>query len=261
MATISTPGQITSGPDDSPTLTYLKEKKPIPYNPWWIVTSILVATVISIFLYVVPTWQFLEVWTRDVVLVILHTIGVNAHATGCADGFCTFPWTPSWSTFGEAFPNTPGVSIPNTEYPAYWIVKACTGFQAGAILIALIIVTPLKNKSLPPEIDPITLSRRDLFRANHQKIYNFLHKLAVIGLFWAVLFVANSIRIAFHLWLVSLGYTFEFAHDDLSKPIGFFGTLLFAWIIEKSGVPIIDTFADWLDAIYLGLKAVISKVI
>ena len=162
--------------------------------------------------------------------------------------------------FGEAFPSTPGVSIDGTQYPAYWIVKACTGFQAGAILIALIIVTPSKNRALPAHIDPQTISKFRRFQANHTLVYNFVHKLSVIGIFWFVLFVANTIRIAFHLWLVSLGYTFEFAHDDLSKPIGFVGTLIFAWVIEKSGVPIIDTFADWLDATYYGLKGVYNKI-
>ena len=40
---------------------------------------------------------------------------------------------------------------------------------------------------------------------------------------------------------------FYWAHDVSSKVIGFFGTILFALIIEKMGVPIIDQFADWLD--------------
>ena len=87
-----------------------------------------------------------------------------------------------------------------------------------------------------------------------------LHKGVVIVIFWFVLFVINSLRISFHLFLVAQGLPFSFAHDDLSKPIGFVGTLIFAWIIEKSGVPIIDTFADWLDAFYLGAKAIVKRV-
>jgi hypothetical protein len=40
---------------------------------------------------------------------------------------------------------------------------------------------------------------------------------------------------------------FYWAHDVSSKIIGFFGTIFFALVIEKMGVPIIDQFADWLD--------------
>ncbi|OLS18677.1 MAG: hypothetical protein HeimC3_01220 [Candidatus Heimdallarchaeota archaeon LC_3] len=267
MATVSVSKKSTTSPEES--ITYLREKKPRPYNPWWIVTSILVVTTISIALYVLPDWLFLAYWTRDLVVGILQFMGYPAHYTGAADGFATFPWSPQWGAFGEAFPNTPGVSIDGSEYPAYWIVKACTGFQAGAILIALIIVTPLKSKSLPADVDPALVSSYRRFQANHQTLYNMGKKFTVIGIFWFVLFVTNTIRIAFHLWLVSgfelFGFTFgpypfAIAHDELAKPIGFFGTLLFAWVIEKSGVPIIDTFADWLDAFFYGVKGSLSWV-
>ena len=262
MATVSASQKSTTNPEES--LTYLREKKPRPYNPWWIITSMLVATTISIALYVLPDWLFLAHWTRDLVVGILQFSGYPAHYTPEL-----FPMTPQWETFGEAFPNTPGVSIDGTQYPAYWIVKACTGFQAGAILIALIIVTPIKSKSLPADVDPRSVSSYRRFQANHQTLYNIGKKISVIGIFWFVLFVANTIRIAFHLWLVAganifglqIGpYPFEFAHDELSKPIGFFGTLLFAWVIEKSGVPIIDTFADWLDAFFYGVKGSYSWI-
>jgi hypothetical protein len=253
-------------------ITYLREKKPRPYNPWWILTSLLMATVISIALYVLPSWLFLAEWTRDLVVLILQGLGYPAHNTGAADGFPNGfgdIWSPSWGIFGEAFPETPGVSIDGTQYPAYWIVKACTGFQAGAILIALIIVTPSKNRALPANVDPLSLSRLKRFQTNHTLMYNLAHKATVIGIFWFFLFVINTIRIAFHLWLVAgfnlfgmqFGpYPFEFAHDELSKPIGFVGTLIFAWIIEKSGIPIIDTFADWLDAAFYGMKGVYKRI-
>lgn len=258
MATLTAGTNVSK---EEPKVPLLREKKPFPYNPWWIITSFLAVVVISITLYVVPNWVFLETWTRDVVVMVLNAMGYPAHATGCTDGYCQFPYTPSWSVFGEAYPNTPGVSITNTQFPAYWIVKACTGFQAGAILIALIIVTPTKNKVLPTHIDPATVSAFRRFQSDHTFIYTIIHKSAVILVFWFVLFITNALRIVFHLWLVAAwNIPFSIAHDDLSKPIGFFGTLFFAFIIEKSGVPIIDTFADWMDAAYLAIKALVTKV-
>ena len=252
----------TNVSQNEPKVPYLREKKPFPYNPWWIITSFLVVVVISLTLYVVPNWVFLETWTRDLVVIILNNMGIPAHATGCADGFCQFPYTPSWSVFGEASPNTPGGSIVNTQYPAYWIVKACTGFQAGSILIALIIITPTKSKTLPANVDPATVSAFRRFQSEHTFIYTTIHKALVIMIFWFVLFITNALRIVFHLWLVAaFQIPFAIAHDDLSKVIGFFGTLFFAWVIEKSGIAIIDTFADWMDAAYLAIKAVVTKVI
>ena len=257
MATVSAPSASTHGTDTTD-FTYLREKKPKPYNPWWIASSILATIVISVAIYVIPSWHFLEVWTRDIVVAVLQLLGFDAYPTPQP-----FPWTPEWGAFGEASPNTPGVSIANVldRYNAFWIVKACTGLQAGAILIALIIVTPLPSLSLKPNEDPQKVSALRRFKAEHQFLAKTIHKSLVIFLFATVLFITNALRIAFHLWLVALGYSFEFAHDDLSKPIGFFGTLFFAWVIEKSGIPIIDTFADWIDAIYLGLKGLISKVL
>ena len=60
------------------------------------------------------------------------------------------------------------------------------------------------------------------------------------------------LRIWFYLYLVRvLQLPFSFANDNLAKPIGFVGTLLFGWVIEKSGIPIIDTISDKID---LGIK-------
>ncbi|MHA1237162.1 MAG: hypothetical protein ACTSQ9_05840, partial [Candidatus Hodarchaeales archaeon] len=74
--------------------------------------------------------------------------------------------------------------------------------------------------------------------------------------------------ITFHLWCVSFlvsqfqmdpNTAFYWAHDVSSKVIGFFGTILFAMIIEKMGVPLIDQFADWLDWIWWRIDKIISS--
>ena len=243
----------------------VKEKPPTPYNPWWMVSSFLMVVTISVFLYIVPTWHIAEVVTRDIVVHLLKLTGINAFPSDSQGVF--FPFvsaTTNWSQFGEASPSTPGVVIPGSGYEAFWIVKACTGMQAGAILIALIYVTPLpiKGKLRDPNINPEVLGFRDRFHYSHPTLYSILHKTSVAILFYFVLFFTNAVRIWFHLYLVgAFGLPFSFAHDDLSKPIGFVGTLMFAWIIEKSGIPIIDTFADWLDSAYFALKGIYNKIL
>lgn len=242
-----------------PKATILKEKTPFPYNPWWMITSFLMTVTLSLFLYISIDYHLLEVITRDTSLWLLQLSGLPATKT-------TIPFpidTGNWYQFGEAKLNTPGIVIANTDYTAFWIVKACTGMQAGAILISLIYVTPIpqKGKLLNPELHMEELSFREKFRINHSILYSLTHKTVVAILFFIVLFIANSVRIWFHLWLVGAwGLPFSFAHDDLSKPIGFIGTLFFAWVIEKSGIPIIDTFADWMDAAYLGVKKLYKVV-
>ena len=260
MATTSATTTSSNSSSSEPKLTILREKPPTQYNPWWMLTSFLFTVALSLFIYIVIDFHFLEVWTRNVSLALLQLSGLPATVASIPFPFNS---SPTWGQFGEAAPNTPGISIAGVPYTAFWIVKACTGMQAGAILVSLIYITPipLKGKLLNPELFYDELSFKERFRINHPYVYSFIHKTFVAILFLAVLFVANAVRIWFHLWLVGAwGFSFQFAHDDLSKPIGFVGTLLFAWIIEKSGIPIIDTFADWMDASWLGIKYVYEKV-
>lgn len=243
-----------------PKLKILKEKPPIPYNPWWMITSFLITVLMSLFIYVVLDLHFLEVITRDTSLQFLQWTGIPAAKANFAFPFNS---SPTWGQFGEAASNTPGITIANSDYLAFWIVKACTGMQAGAILISLIYVTPipLKGKLLNPELYMNELNFKERLRVNHPIFYSFAHKTIVAVIFFIVLFIANSARIWFHLYLVGeFHLPFSFAHDDLSKPIGFIGTLIFAWIIEKLGIPIIDTFADWMDAAWLGMKYLYNSV-
>ncbi|MFX1511877.1 MAG: heimdallarchaeosortase [Promethearchaeota archaeon] len=179
---------------------------PIFYDNFQILFSIFAATIIGMVIYFIPSYWLYEHLTRDYVLEIIKFLGVNATKS---------PYVPDYTN------EAPGIRIlfNDTTFGDYWIVRACTGMQAGAILVALILVTdaPLRNK------------------------------LFAVPFFLWMLFTANVLRIAFHMLLVSWGISFFWAHDVLSKPIGFVGTLIFAMAIEKSGVPIIDTFADWMD--------------
>lgn len=259
MATLSSDTNNSNLSNAESKITILKEKPPLPYNPWWMITSFLFTVTLSLFLYISIDYHWLEVITRNTSLWLLQLSGLPASVAN-------FPFpvsTGNWYQFGEATTNTPGIKIAGVPYNAFWVVKACTGMQAGAILISLIYVTPipLKGKLLNPELYMNELSFKERLRLNHPILYSLVHKTLVAALFFMVLFVANSVRIWFHLWLVGAwGLPFSFAHDDLSKPIGFIGTLIFAWIIEKSGIPIIDTFADWMDAAWLGLKALYKAV-
>ncbi|MFW9992621.1 MAG: heimdallarchaeosortase [Candidatus Odinarchaeota archaeon] len=230
---------------DQAEMTEVERRKP-EFDGQWIITSFILVCITSITIYVAFDYVIIEQVTAEIVAVILTALGYPSSLTHWENAL-GIP-TGEWAFLNEATPRTPGVVIAGVEDGPFWIVKACTGMQAGAILLSLIVFTKRKDESF---------FNRESLRT----------KAGVFIVFYIVLFVANAIRIAFHLWLVALPpYTlptsiintfpewfpegripFEIAHDALSKPIGFLGTLIFAWIIEKMGVPIIDTFADWLD--------------
>jgi len=216
--------------------------------------SFLIASLIAIFIYWAPHFDWYYLWlettTRDFVLILLNLSGVNA-----LPNQISFPTLelPNYAMFGEASVLTPGITIPNTPYPAIWIIKACTGMQAGAALIALIAVTPLPSKKFP-------LSPSSSFIHSVIGRKQLIYKIKVILVFLGILFITNTLRIWFELYLVgAYQVPFSFAEGELSKPIGFVGTLFFAWVIEKLGIPIIDTFANWIDFFYDSIKNVFKQ--
>ncbi|MFQ6123011.1 MAG: heimdallarchaeosortase [Candidatus Heimdallarchaeota archaeon] len=165
-------------------------------------------------IYLIPSYSFMFKPIRNHVTFVLELLGVSVeklHGNASLYGFVVVG-----------------------EY--YYIVKACTGMQAGAILIALIIVTPAGSKS-------------------------FRKKLLAGSVLFVILYIGNVLRIAFHMLLVSKGIPFSIAHDMLSKPIGFVGTILFALTIERMGVPILDQFSIFLETLWqrgktlLGIKS------
>ncbi|MFX0209057.1 MAG: hypothetical protein ACFFDT_23945, partial [Candidatus Hodarchaeota archaeon] len=129
---------------------------PISYDSLQIILSMFVAAVIGLAIYNIPSYWLYEHLTRDLVLEIIRLFGVNAIKSVSTEN-----------------PSAPAIQIifDKTHVGNYGIVRACTGMQAGAILVALILVTdaPLKNKSI-----------------------------AVPSLL-LILFTANVLRVAFHM--------------------------------------------------------------
>lgn len=165
-------------------------------------------------IYLIPSYSFMFKPIRNHVTIVLELLGVSVEKLHGFTGLYGF--------------------LVAEEY--YYIVKACTGMQAGAILIALIIVTPAGSNS-------------------------FRKKLLAGSVLLLILYVGNVLRIAFHMLLVSKGIPFSIAHDMLSKPIGFVGTILFALAIERMGIPILDQFSIFLETLWqrgkilLGIKS------
>ncbi len=217
------------------------------HNDRLMITTLFLASVITLLFYTVPDWVFIEIPTRDIIHNLLNLLGIENILIPTMDPNTVVPEALRGGSFPflEATVHTPGVRIP---YPDpipngdYWIVKACTGMQAGGLLTAIIIVTEA------PKIAKIRASLA----------------------FLSVLFIGNALRITFHLWCVYVlimqfqmdpNEAFYWAHDVSTKIIGFFGTILFAFIIERiGGVPIIDQFADWLDWMWWRLNCIKSKL-
>jgi exosortase/archaeosortase family protein len=113
--------------------------------------------------------------------------------------------------------------------------------EAGALLAALILVTPAKwEKKVIAQIT------------------NFL-----------MMHIGNTFRVAFHFWFttylheqvgLSEADAFLYAHDYLSKVFGFIGIIIFTLVIERIGVKIVSTFGAWLDAIGEGIKRSYWKI-
>jgi len=211
------------------------------HNDKLMITTLIIASLITILIYAVPDWVFIEIPTRNIISDILSIIGIeNFHIPNSTPNSVIPEFLRGGNfPFIEATTLTPGIHIPSTNGD-YWIVKACTGMQAGGLLIAIILVTEV----------------------------TWTAKLRASLALFVALFIGNTLRITFHLWCVSFlvsqfqmdpNTAFYWAHDVSSKVIGFFGTILFAMIIEKMGVPLIDQFADWLDWIWWRIDKLISS--
>jgi len=238
---LSTKSNIQLSEDES---NHLNEENPKTvkryHNDKLMISSLLIATLITFLIYTVPDWVFLEIPTRNIIHEILAFIGIENSPIPTLDPNSVIPDFLRGGEFPflEATTQTPGIHIPSTNGD-YWIVKACTGMQAGGLLLAIILITEA----------------------------TWTAKIRASLVFFIALFIGNTLRITFHLWCVSFLVTqfsmdsetaFYWAHDVSSKVIGFFGTIFFALIIEKMEVPIIDQFADWLDWIWWRLEGALS---
>ena len=222
-------------------LTELEGRKKHIYS----LLSFLIVVALTLALYLVPDYYFLEKMTNETVFGMLELYQFEIEVAPLYNeieyGNSLFIVISNLlSSLDGHGGNTPVIkSI--TASRQFAIVRACTGMQAGALLMALIIVTPA------PAGKKIKAS-----------IYSLLA--LIIGNFLRIaLVIAMTITID-----VTYGATYDaawfWAHDVLGKPIGFFGTILFAIIIERQGVPILNTVSLWLDSFIDFLKFLADKV-
>ncbi len=238
----------TKSPDKTVTKPHHETITKRFHNDKLMIMTLLIASVVTFLLYTLPDWVFIEIPTRDIIHMLLNIFGIENYLIPTTDPSTIIPETLRGGPFPflEATVHTPGIRIPYADpLPDgdYWIVKACTGMQAGGLLIAIIMVTEAP----------------------------WIAKFRASIAFFIALFVGNALRITFHLWCVYILITqfhmdpqeaFYWAHDVSSKVIGFFGTIFFAFVIEKIGpVPIIDQFADWLDWMWWRLNKIKSLIV
>ncbi|MFX0014437.1 MAG: heimdallarchaeosortase [Promethearchaeota archaeon] len=209
-------------------------------NDKLMLTSITVASFLTFLIYTVPDWVFLEYPIRDLVQFLLSLLGIVSEPIPF-NGQFIIPMELRGGSFPflEATEKTPGVFIPLTN-GRYYISKTCTAMQAGALLISIIFVSETSRSS----------------------------KLKATIITFIVLFFMNVFRITFHFWSITIlvlyfdmdaEAAFYWGHDVSSKVLGFIGTILLAFLIEKMEVPIINQFADWLDYIWWRINSFISR--
>lgn len=207
--------------------------------------SFLVVVVLTLVFYLVPDYYFLEKITNETVFGMLKLYQFNIEE---APLFNEIEYGNSLFVIISNFlsgldghgGNTPVIKSISASRQ-FAIVRACTGMQAGALLMALIIVTPAESS-----------------KKIKASIYSLLA--LVVGNFLRIaLVIAMTITID-----ISYGSTYSaawfWAHDVLGKPIGFFGTIFFAIIIERQGVPILNTVSLWIDSFIDLLKFIKEKV-
>jgi len=196
--------------------------------------SFLIVIIFTVVLYLVPDYYFLEKVTNDVVFKILQIYKYSVVEDGLYSDFDTS------SSFLVVFSNflssldahnglTPVIKS-NAAARRFAIVRACTGMQAGALLMSLIIVTPA---------DLWKKVKATFFVLIALIVGNFFRIALVIGMTITLQVTYGTSSHAAWMW----------SHDVLGKPIGFFGTIFFALIIENQGVPILNTVSIWIDSL------------
>ncbi len=225
------------------TLTDLTGKRKYTYA----LLSLAFVVVLTLVLYLVPDYYFLEKMTKETVQKIL-----GLYQFPVEDGGYYFELDDDKTLFvilTNIFVSldghggyTPVIRSTNPlAYRQFAVVRACTGMQAGALLLSLVIVTPADTK---------------------KKIKASIYSLIA-------LFIGNLLRIALVIGMTiqlqsaygaSHADAWFWAHDVLGKPIGFFGTIFFAMVIERQGVPILNTVSLWIDSFLDLLKNISDKI-
>jgi len=198
--------------------------------------SFLVVILLTFLLYIVPDYYFLEEVTYSTAFSILKLYQFNVRY----DGLFVDTIPASDSSFISSVINFfARFDFHNGRSPVikalfinkrFAIVRACTAMQAGALLMALIIVTPAKpwDKVKATSLTVLALV-----------LTNFLRIALIVGMTITLMVDYGTTYNAAWMW----------SHDVLGKPIGFFGTILFAFIIEGQNVPILNTVSLWIDSL------------
>ncbi len=201
------------------------------------IRSLLFTVAFTALLYILPNYFFLENITTQSSYFVLDMFGFhprlfifedNLTRLGPIDQFL-------YGLYDSARATYPSISI-ETGYSRsnYLIVRACTGMQAGALLLGLIWSTPATT--------------HNRIRASYTIMIALL--------------IGNVLRIAAMIAMTTLfiedfGLNYDdawhYAHDVLGRPLGFFGTIGFTALIEVRGVRILDTITVWIDTL-LGSK-------
>ncbi|MCE7742931.1 MAG: exosortase/archaeosortase family protein [Candidatus Heimdallarchaeota archaeon] len=203
--------------------------------------------VLTLVLYLVPDYYFLEKITMETVYQVLEMYQFPIEDGGYyneldSDKSLFVVLYNIFVSLDGHSGDTPVIrSINPSAYRQFAVVRACTGMQAGALLIALIIVTPADSKK---KIKATVYSLIALIIGNFLRI---------------ALVIAMTVHIQASYGASHTGAWF-WAHDVLGKPIGFFGTIFFAIIIERQGVPILNTVSLWIDSFLDLLKNIADKV-
>ena len=189
---------------------------------------------ITVLLYVFPSYFALEMLTTKMSYFFLNLFGFNPRLFIYEDQTSSFGFIDQtlYYLYDSSRATYPAISIEGeTGVPNYYIIiRACTGMQAGALLLGLIWSTPAKLK------DRINASFIVL----------------------VVLYIGNTLRIAAMIAIttiltqdfgISHEYAWTLAHDRMGEPLGFVGTILFTFMIEKRQVRILDPITIWIDVL------------
>ena len=222
--------------EDESSLKLKSLVKPTGRNKYiYALISFIFVVILTIVLYLVPDYYFLEKLTNDTVFEFLkfyqYDVILDGYYSERELGTSAIVVITNFLTGLDGHNALTPVIRSVAVGRRFAVVRACTGMQAGALLMGLIIVTPA---------DFWKKVKATFYSTIALILGNFLRIALVIGM--TITLEASYGTTASAAWI--------WAHDVLGKPIGFFGTIFFAIIIEKQGVPILNTVSIWIDSLF-----------
>ncbi len=199
----------------------------------FVIKSLIITLTITIVLYVFPSYYWLENLTTTTSNFVLNIFGFHPRLFTYEDSLTRLSTIDKTllNLYDSSRATYPAISIDTAiSRSNYLIVRACTGMQAGALLLGLIWSTPAKT--------------HDRIRASYTILI--------------ALFIGNVLRIAAMIAITTIfiedygvGYetAWNLAHTWMGRPLGFFGTIGFTALIEFRNVRILDTITVWIDTL------------